>query len=127
MTWIVLLSLLALAASAWMRWRVVASGALLGLFFVPSGFGEMVNGLFLTRLGNLLSPVALIRDIQRGLFGNFTREIGRFNIEDAWGRSFRDVVMREPPLWAYWLVVALVCLACLLLLARKVRAYEVVR
>ena len=127
MTWIVMLSLLSLAVSAWVRWRVVAGGALLGLFFVPSAFGEMVNGLFMTRAGNLLSPAALMRNIWRGLFGNFTREIGRFNIEDAWGRSFVNVVLREPPLWATWLVVALVCLACLLLLARKVRAYEVVK
>jgi ABC-2 type transport system permease protein len=127
MTWIVLLSLLSLAISAWVRWRVVASGALLGLFFIPSALGEMVNGLFMTRMGNLVSPTALIRNIWRGLFGHFEREVGRFNIEDAWGRSFADVVLREPPLWACWLVVALICLVCLLLLARKVRAYEVVR
>lgn len=127
MTWIVLLSLLALAISAWVRWRVVASGALLGLFFVPSAFGAAVNGLFMTLMGNLISPAALMRNIWRGLFGNFTREVGRFNIEDAWGRRFVDVVLREPPLWASWLVVALICVVCLLLLARKVRAYEVVR
>ena len=127
MTWIILLSLLSLALSAWVRWRVVASGALLGLFFIPSAFGEIVNSLFMTRMGNLISPSALIKNIWRGLFGNFTREVGRFNIEDAWGRSFVDVVLREPPLWASWLVLALVCLVCLLLLARKVRAYEVIK
>ncbi len=127
LTWIVMLSLLALALSAWVRWRVVASGALLGLFFIPSAFGEIVNELFHTRLGNLISPASLIKNIWRGLFGHFTRELGRFNIEDAWGRNFTNVVMREPPLWAFWLVVALICLVCLWLLARKVRAYEVVR
>jgi ABC-2 type transport system permease protein len=127
MTWIVLLSLLSLAISAWVRWRVVAGAALLGVFFIPSAFGEMVNGLFMTRLGNLISPSALMMNIWRGLFGHFTREVGRFNIEDAWGREFRDVVLREPPLWASWLAVALVCLACLWLLSRKVRAYEVIK
>ena len=127
MTWIVLLALLALAVSAWVRWRVVASGALLGLFFIPSAFGEAINGLFLTLLGHLISPAALIQNIWRGLFGTFTREVGRFNIEDAWGNKFAGVVLREPPLWAFWLVVALICLVCLLLLARKVRAYEVVK
>ena len=127
MTWIVLLALLALAISAWVRWRVVASGALLGWFFIPSAIGDMVNSLFLTRLGNLISPAALIRNIWRGLFGTFMREVGNFNVEDAWGRRFADVVLREPPLWASWLVVALICLVCLLLLARKVRAYEVIR
>ena len=127
MTWIVLLSLLALAISAWVRWRVVASGTLLGLFFITSALGNLVYGLFLTRMGTLISPEALIRNIWRGLFGNFTREMGRFNMEDAWGRRFVDVVLREPPLWACWLVVALICLACIWLLSRKVRAYEVVR
>ncbi|HEX8853412.1 MAG TPA: hypothetical protein VF754_07995 [Pyrinomonadaceae bacterium] len=127
MTWIVLLSLLSLAVSAWVRWRVVAGGAILGLFLIPSAFGNVVNGLFMTMMGNLISPDALMKNIWRGLFGHFTREIGRFNIEDAWGRSFTDVVLREPPLWACWLVVAMICLVCLLLLARKVRAYEVIK
>jgi ABC-2 type transport system permease protein len=127
MTWIVLLSLLALAISAWVRWRVVAGGALLGLFFVPSALGEIINELFLTRMGKLISPAALMDDIRLGLFGNFKRDLGRFNIEDAWGRTFTDVVIREPPLWAFWLAVALICLVCLGLLARKVRAYEVVK
>jgi ABC-2 type transport system permease protein len=127
MTWIILLSLLALAISAWVRWRVVASGALLGLFFVPSALGEIINELFLTRMGKLISPAALIDDIRLGLFGNFKRDLGRLNIEDAWGRTFTDVVIREPPLWAFWLAVALICLVCLGLLARKVRAYEVVK
>ncbi|HEX6127308.1 MAG TPA: hypothetical protein VFZ23_18195, partial [Pyrinomonadaceae bacterium] len=48
MVWIILLSLIALAVSALVKWRVVASGAMLGLFFVPSAFGEIVNNLFLT-------------------------------------------------------------------------------
>lgn len=127
MAWIVLLSLLSLAISSLVRWRVVAGGALLGLFFIPSAFGELINGLFMTRMGNLFSPAALMKNIWSGLFGNFTREVGRFNIEDAWGRRFIGVVLREPPLWACWLAVALVCLACLWLLARRVRAYEVIK
>jgi ABC-2 type transport system permease protein len=125
MTWIVLLSLLSLAISAWVRWRVVAGAALLGVFFIPSAFGGVVNQLFFTRMGNLISPAALMGNILRGLFGHFRREVGRY--EDAWGRGFVDVVMREPPLWAHWLVVALICLACLWLLSRRVRAYEVIK
>jgi ABC-2 type transport system permease protein len=126
MTWIVLLSLLALAISAWVRWRIVAGGALLGLFFITGALGNIIYGLFLTRMGHLISPSDLMRNIWRGLFGNFTREMGRFQMEDAWGRTV-DVVLREPPLWACWLVVALICLACLWLLSRKVRAYEVIK
>ncbi len=127
MVWIVLLSLLALAVSAWVRWRVVASGALLGLFFVMSAFGEMVNGLFITRMGNLISPAALMKNIWRGLFGHFEREVGNYVVDPVWGRPLLEVTLREPPLWAFWLVGALVCAACVLLLARKVRAYEVIK
>lgn len=126
MTWIVLLSLLSPAISAWVRWRVVASGALLGLFFITSALGNLVYVLFITRMGHLISPADLMKYIWRGLFGNFTREMGRFTMQDAWGRTV-NIVLREPPLWSCWLAVALICLACLLLLARKVRAYEVVK
>lgn len=128
--WIVLLGLLALAVSAWVKWRVVASGALLGLFFIPSAFGEIVNNLFLTRIGHLISFGAVMNNIWLGLFGLFVRETGHVRgtrtdlIRD---REFIDIVMREPPLWASWLVLALVCAFCLWLLMRKVRAYEVVK
>lgn len=127
MTWIILLSLLSLAISAWVRWRLVAGVALLGLFFIPGALGNLINGLFMTRMGHLISPADFMKNIWRGLFGHYTRELGRFNIEDAWGREFVDIVLREPPLWANWLVVALVCLACIWLLSRKVRAYEVIK
>ncbi|HEX8354829.1 MAG TPA: hypothetical protein VF611_18120 [Pyrinomonadaceae bacterium] len=128
MVWIVLLSLLSLAISAWVRWRVVAGGALLGVFFIPSAFGEIVNALFMTRVGNLMSPAALIKNIWRGLFGHFTREVSNlYPIGDGWSRRFIGVVFREPPLWACWLAVALICLVCLWLLSRKVRAYEVIK
>ena len=49
---------------------VVASGALLGLFFVPSAFGAIVNNLFLTRAGHLVSMWATMNSIWYGLFGN---------------------------------------------------------
>ncbi|HEX8474874.1 MAG TPA: hypothetical protein VF666_12655 [Pyrinomonadaceae bacterium] len=125
MTWILLLSLLSLAISAWVRWRVVASGAMLGLFFIPSALGAIINQLFFTRIGHLISPADLMENIRHGLFGLFRREVGSY--EDAWGRGLIDVGMREPPLWASWLVVVLICLVCLLLLSRKVRAYEVIK
>jgi ABC-2 type transport system permease protein len=130
LVWIVLLGLLALAVSAFVKWRVVASGALLGLFFVPSAFAEIVNNLFLTRVGHLFSPGALINNIWKGLFGTFVRETGRIRgtrTDMFRDREFIDIVMREPPLWASWLVLALVCAFCLWLLSRKIRAYEVVK
>lgn len=130
MVWIILLSLLALAVSALVKWRVVASGALLGLFFVPSAFGGIINSLFLTRNGNLISLWATMYSIWRGLFGLFERRAGsiRGTISDPIrDRQYVDIVLLEPPLWASWLVIALVCAVCVWLLARKVRAYEVIK
>ena len=130
MIWIILLSLLALAVSSLLRWRVVASGALLGLFFVPSAFGAIINDLFLTNSGHLLSLWATMDSIWRGLFGIFVRETGRINgkvSNPIYNEQFFDIALLEPPLWASWLVIALVCGVCVLLLARKVRAYEVIK
>ena len=128
--WIVLLSLLALAVSSIVKWRVVASGALLGLFFVPSAFGEIVNQLFLTRVGSLISLWASVNSIWRGLFGLFVREAGSIRgkvSNPIYDEQFFDIKLLEPPLWASWLVVVLACLVCVWLLSRKVRAYEVIK
>src|SRR6266511_992145 len=74
--WILLLALLSQAVSAFVKWRVVASAALLGIFFIPSVFGEVVNNIFLTRWGNIISLGALIRNISAGLFGTYVRSTG---------------------------------------------------
>lgn len=129
MVWIILLSLIALTISAIVKWRVVASGAMLGLFFVPSAFGQIVNNLFLTRAGHLVSLWATMKSIWAGLFGLFEREAGRIRgkVENpVYDGQLIDVVLYEPPLWASWLVIALVCGICIWLLTRKVRAYEVI-
>lgn len=130
MAWIVLLSLIALAVSSLVRWRVVASGAMLGLFFVPSAFGEIVNNLFLTRAGNLISLWATMNSSWRGLFGLFERQTGAIRgtvTNPIYQEQFFDIVLLEPPLWASWLVLVLVCAVCVWVLARKVRAYEVIK
>jgi ABC-2 type transport system permease protein len=130
MVWIILLSLLALAVSSFLKWRVVASGAILGLFFVPSAFGEIINELFLTRAGHLISLWATMNSIWRGLFGLFVRQTGtiRGKIRNPiYDGQVVDFALLEPPLWVSWLIIALVCGICVWLLARKVRAYEVIK
>jgi ABC-2 type transport system permease protein len=123
--WIVVLAIVSLAVSAWLRWRVVASGALLGIFFIPSAFGEIINELFRTRIGHLISIGAIMNSVWQGLFGLFQRESGHMRGTSN-GRSF-DVTLYEPPLWSSWLVLAIFCGFFVLLLMRKVRAYEVVK
>lgn len=123
LVWILLLALMSLAISALVKWRVVASGALLGLFFIPSVFGEVVNQIFRTRYGSLISINANMRNVTAGLFGQFQPEV---MISDFDGANFARVALSEPPLWVSWMVLCLISLACLALLSRKIKAYEVV-
>ena len=130
MLWILLLSLIALAISALVKWRVVASGAMLGLFFVPSAFGAMINEIFLTRAGNLISVWAGMINIWSGLFGLFERQSGTVRgkvTTPVYDNVYMDIALLEPPLWASWLVIVLICAVCVWLLSRRVRAYEVIK
>jgi len=124
--WIVVLAILSLSVSAWLKWRVVASGALLGIFFIPSAFGEIINELFRTRMGHLISLGAIMNSLWRGLFGMFERKTGQIEGMSVGGRLI-EVTLYEPPLWASWLALGLFCAFFVLLLMRKVRAYEVVK
>jgi ABC-2 type transport system permease protein len=111
-SWIIVLSLLSMALSAWIKWRIAASAALFGLFTIPNAIGLMISDLLRTPYGNLISPSVLIKTITDGLFG-------RHNTSDlpAW------MVL---PLWSAWGAVIVICLFSLFLLDRKLRAYEVV-
>jgi ABC-2 type transport system permease protein len=105
--WIVALCLLAMATSAWVRWRIAAGALIFGLFFVVAGFGEAINHSLHTRAGNLVNIAAIIRTIWRWLFG----------VPPDTGLSPAAAL----------LALAAGCGACYWLLARKLRAYHVER
>lgn len=124
LVWILLLALLTQAISAWVRWRLASRAALLGAFFIPSIFSTFVNELFQTNWGNIFSLQALIWNVWAGLFSTFQRQevyISRGAIQST------EIYFTQPPLWLSWLVLFLICAACLALLSRKVKAYEVVK
>ncbi len=122
--WILLLALLTQAISALVKWRVIASGAILGLFFIPSVFGEVVNVIFRTRWGSIISLGALMKNISAGLFGTFEPTT---SIVTDFDDVMSSVVLTQPPLWVSWAALFVVCAICLALLSRKVKAYEVVK
>jgi hypothetical protein len=124
--WILLLALISQTVSALVKWRVVASGAILGLFLIPSVFGEFINVVFLTRVGSLVSIGALMKNISSGLFGTFVQTTGTLRIESFDG-TVREIILSEPPLWSSWTVLFGICVVCLAILSRKVKAYEVVK
>ena len=122
-----LLARTASTVSALVKWRVIASGALLGIFFIPTVFGAFINEVFRTRWGNIISLGALIKNVTAGLFGTFERVGGVVRIRDINDLVIQEVPLLEPPLWASWTVLFLICAICLALLSWKVKAYEVVR
>ena len=125
--WALLLALLTQTISALVKWRVVASGALLALFFIPSVFGEFINVVFLTRWGHLISVSSLMQNVTAGLFGTFQRVTGTIQISDFNDTVVREIQLIEPPLWTSWAMLFVICAICLALLSWKVKAYEVVR
>jgi ABC-2 type transport system permease protein len=105
--WIAILSLLAMALSAWVKWRIVAGALLLAVLFFGGGFGQAINAVMRTQSGHFIDIVYLIGTVWTSLF----------RIDNDRGISSS----------AAWIVLLIYCGICLALLVRKVRAYEVVK
>ena len=118
--WILLLALLALALSAWVKWRAAAGALMFGLFFVLSTFGAVINGVERTNWGHLFNVSYLVGSVWVWLF------------EGANPTTNGAVFFRAPrgetlPLWTSWVGLAVLALICLYMLAKKIRGAEVVR
>jgi ABC-2 type transport system permease protein len=119
LVWIALLTLLGLALSAWIRWRLVASAGLAGLFFMGSAFGEAWREMLGNSWGRVINPTYLIGLVWRDLFGFATRQtLAREMLDDRRGRDL--------PVWAAWMALLVACTVCLWLLNRRLQAREVV-
>jgi ABC-2 type transport system permease protein len=118
--WILLLALLALALSAWVKWKPAAGALMFGVFFVAAAFGAVINGVQRTRWGNLFNISHIIGVIWVQLFeGSQPTTNGAV--------FFRVVADEQLPLWTCWAMLGVLCLACLYMLARRIRGAEVVR
>ncbi|HXI39688.1 MAG TPA: hypothetical protein VNH83_06900 [Bryobacteraceae bacterium] len=105
--WILVLSLMALALSAWVKWRIAAGALLLAVFFVTAGFTDAINAVLDVRWGKLFNPMYLLLTI--------------------WRELFRQSEGSDISAGSAWIMLGLICAACLLLLNRKLRAFEVVK
>jgi ABC-type transport system involved in multi-copper enzyme maturation permease subunit len=122
--WILLLSLLSQTVSAWVKWRVAASAALIGLYLIPGVFAEILTASCrCVGVTSLVWPVYAAMS-PPALFGTFEPVVRATFSFDG---ERQEVIMREPPLFVCWLLLFLLCAFCLLLLSRKVKAYEVIR
>lgn len=118
--WILLLALLALALSAWVKWKPAAGALMFGVFFVMAGFGVAVNSVQRTNWGHLLNISALIGSIWVQLFGADPKV-------NNGGAFFRMPSGQELPLWSCWMALLALSGICLYMLSRKIRGAEVVR
>jgi ABC-2 type transport system permease protein len=118
--WILLLALLALALSAWVKWKPAAGGLMFGVFFVGSAFGAVINAVQRTRWGNLFNVGHLIGVVWVRLFEGSNQTTNGA----VFFRAAQDEVL---PLWTCWAALTVLALICLYMLARKIRGAEVVR
>jgi len=118
--WIILLSLLALALSAWVKWKPAAGALMFGVFFVAAAFGAVINGVQRTHWGHLFNISYLVGSVWVWLFeGNNATTNGAV--------FFRAPQGEEIPLWCSWGGLIGLGLICSYMLARKIRGMEVVR
>lgn len=64
-----ILTLIGLAMSALVRWKIVAGGLILAVFVIGKGFGAMINGIMRTDIGGYIDIQQLLASVATNLFG----------------------------------------------------------
>jgi ABC-2 type transport system permease protein len=67
--WILLVSLVAMACSAYVKWRVVAGALVLGVFFVLAGAAELTNAVLRVEWASAFNPSRAVLQIWHWLLG----------------------------------------------------------
>ena len=105
--WLLVLSLVAMATSAWVKWRVVAGAITLACFFILTGIAEMIDQVFRVTWGHAFDPAWAINRVWAAMLG----------VETADGPSVATCLL------------SLTMFVCLLVtvIERKLRPVEIVR
>ena len=109
--WIAFLSLLGLALSSWVKWRVVATGVIIASILVPAGVGGIVSAVLRTKWGLLLNFPFMMSVLWQRLLG----------VPDPFSSK------AYLPTAAITTMFTLACLLCVAMLYARIRAREVVR
>ncbi len=67
--WVLLLGLVAMASSAYVKWRVVAGAISLAFFFILAGVAEMIDEIFRVTWGHVLDPAWAVNRVWCALLG----------------------------------------------------------
>ncbi len=65
--WIAIVSLVAMACSAYVKWRVIAGALVLGFFTVLAGAASMINAVFRVDWGRAMNPAMAMNQIWRSM------------------------------------------------------------
>jgi ABC-2 type transport system permease protein len=104
--WVLLISMVAMASSAYTRMRAVSGGLVLGFFFIMGGLSGMINGIFRVSWGSALSP--------------------RWATYRIWCALLNVSPQAGPGVGACVLVLLLLMLLLALVIERKLRPVEVI-
>ena len=110
--WIILLSLVALAVSSWVRWRIVATAMVFATIFVPAGMGGVFNQVMRTNWGTLINIPSMMFTLWYRLLHV---DLPRFSTRN------------DLPTFAMIVALTAICSACAFALNARIRAREVVR
>lgn len=69
LVWLLILSLVAMASSAYVKWRVVAGAVSLAFFFILSGVAAMIDAVLRVNWGHIIDPAWAVNQIWSVLLG----------------------------------------------------------
>lgn len=110
LTWLLTLALLSFAVSAFVKWKAVARMVFFGVIFLGSALGETIQQIFGGWASNVVNITAALNVMMRDMFGLLG------------GMDYLEII----PLWGAFVIFGTVCLICLFLLSRRIRAFQVV-
>jgi len=106
MLWVLLVGLVAMASSAYVKWRIVAGALVLGVFFVLAGAAELTNAVLRVEWAAAFNPARAMNQI--------------------WSAMLGAEPIPGPGAMTCLIVVVLMAALLLLVLERKLRPVQVV-
>jgi len=107
LVWLLVLGLVAMATSAYVKWKVIATAVSLAFFFILSGVAEMIDNVLRVRWGHIIDPAWAVNQVWSALLG----------VDPLQG----------PGAGASALSLAVMVLLLVVVIARKLRPVEVIR
>ncbi len=110
--WVLFLSILGLALSSWVKWRMLATAVIFAAIFLPAGIGGVITGVLRTRWGFLLNVPFMVTEVWQRMLGAPANALGQ---------------QMALPSSAIVSMLGLVVLISIAMLNARIRAREVVR